>query len=126
MDKYVTDFLCTYQLIEDLDDSETLFRIQLLQAFTPDYFNNEKKESLDDIFNTIDIRTAELYNIYGTNETIKKLMDKYTNDNDDNIKFLLCFSYSSFHIMHLILIGLINNNLDECKCNDLIEQLEIK
>lgn len=124
MDKYVTDFLCTYQLIEDLDDSETLFRIQLLQAFTPEYFDNEKKESLDDIFNTINIRTAELYNIYGTNKMIQKLMNKYTND--DDIKFQLCFSYSSFYIMHEILIGLINNNLDESKCDNLIEQLEIK
>ena len=125
MDKYVTDFLCTYQLIEDLDDSETLFRIQLLQAFTPEYFDNEKKESLDDIFNTINIRTAELYNIYGTNKMIQKLMDKYTNENDD-IKFQLCFSYSSFYIMHEILIGLINNNLNESKCDNLIENLKIE
>ena len=125
MDKYVTDFLCTYQLIDDLDDSETLFRIQLLQAFTPNYFNNEKKESLDDIFNTIDIRTTELYNIYGTNKIIQKLMNKYTNEND-NTKFQLCFSYSSFYIMHQILIGLINNNLNESKCDNLIENLKIE
>ena len=66
----------------------------------------------------------ELFDSYGSNNIIKKLMKKCPGDSDE-IKFQLCFSYQFFYLMHKILCGLINNNLDEEVCNKLIKDLDI-
>ena len=124
MVKYISDFICTYNLIDDLDDSELLFRTQLLQAFIPEYLEKDNKKSLEEGFNEINKITEELFNKYGSNKIIKKLMEKCPGDSDE-IKFQMCFSYSLFYLMHKILCGLINNNLDEKVCNELIEDLDI-
>tara|TARA_A100001011_G_C14306533_1_gene843436 strand:- start:703 stop:1083 length:381 start_codon:yes stop_codon:yes gene_type:complete len=124
MVNYVSDFICTYNLIDDLDDSELLFRTQLLQAFIPEYLEEDNKKSLDQGFDEINKITEELFNKYGSNKIIKKLMEKCPGDSDE-IKFQMCFSYSLFYLTHKILCGLINNNLDEKICNKLIEDLDI-
>ena len=38
MSKYITDFICTYQYIDN-EESELLYQIQLLQAFNLNTFN---------------------------------------------------------------------------------------
>ncbi len=121
---YVTDFICTYNLIDNPEQSEMLFRTQLLQAFTPKYFENDNKRSIDDVFDEINNITNTLYQEYSSHETIKKLMNKFSNESDE-IKFQMCFSYSTFYIMHRILCGIINNNLDEKICNKLIDNLDL-
>ena len=118
MVSYTADFACTYHLIDDPDESDTLFRVQFLQAFN--YDANNSNQPLEDYFNTINIITTELYNSYKNNELIKKLIHKVktsesnysknNNENDDFINFQLCFSYSYFYITHKILCSLINNN----------------
>ena len=112
MVSYVTDFVCTYHLIDDPDDSDDLFRLQFLQAFN----YNPTNQSLEDCFNKISITTNELYELYKNNDLIKQLIDKikisnsdYNNENDDFIMFQLCFSYSYFYMMHKVLCTLINN-----------------
>jgi hypothetical protein len=124
MVKYISDFVCTYNLISDLDDSELLFRTQLLQAFIPEYLEVGNEKSLDEGFDEINKITEELFDSYGSNNIIKKLMKKCPGDSDE-IKFQLCFSYQFFYLMHKILCGLINNNLDEEVCNKLIKDLDI-
>jgi len=119
MDSYVTDFVCTYHLMddpEDADDSDKLFKLQFLQAFN--YDANNSNQPLEDYFDTINIITTELYNSYKNNELIKKLIAKVrttesnynNNENDDFIIFQLCFSYSYFYIIHKILCLIINTN----------------
>jgi len=119
MVSYVTDFVCTYHLMddpEDADDSDKLFKLQFLQAFN--YDANNSNQPLEDYFNTINIITSELYNSYKNNELIKKLIAKVrtaesnynNNENDDFIIFQLCFSYSYFYIIHKILCLIINTN----------------
>ena len=120
MVSYITDFVCTYQLIDDSDDSDKLFKLQFLQAFNYDLTNST--QSLEEYFNTISITTSKLYDLYKANELIKKLIDKiktsnsnYNNENNENnetndfIIFQLCFSYSYFYIIHKILCSLINS-----------------
>ena len=68
MVNYVSDFICTYNLIDDLDDSELLFRTQLLQAFIPEYLEEDNKKSLDQGFDEINKITEELFNKYGSNK----------------------------------------------------------
>jgi hypothetical protein len=118
MVSYVTDFVCTYHLMDDpddADDSDKLFKLQFLQAFNYDITNSS--QSLEEYFNTIALTTTKLYDLYKTNELIKKLIEKvrtsnsnYNNENDDFIIFQLCFSYSYFYITHKILCLIINTN----------------
>lgn len=75
MVNYVSDFICTYNLIDDLEDSELLFRTQLLQAFIPKYLEKENKKSLEEGFQEIDKITEELFNKYGSNKIVKRLME---------------------------------------------------
>ena len=124
MVNYVSDFICTYNLIDDLEDSELLYRTQLLQAFFPEYFSKDNKKSLDEVLSEISYSIKELYDKYGSNKIVKNLMSKYP-ENRDDINFNLCFSYSSFYLIHKIICGLINDNLDENVCNKLIKDLEI-
>ncbi len=119
---YITDFACTYHLIEHLNDSNLLYQAQLIQAFIGDNINSEM--NMDDILNKIDKQTEILFNTYNTNNLIIRLMDKYPNYNRE-LQFQMCFSYNSFYIMHKILCEIINNNLNEDICNDLISKLNI-
>lgn len=121
--EYITDFVCTYHLIEDLDDSDMLYKTQLMQAFVEDISNSEI--NIDDAFDKIDKVTEILYKKYNTNRLIILLMDKYPKY-DRELQFQMCFSYYSFYIMHKILCGIINNNLDEDICKDLINKLNIE
>ena len=121
--EYITDFVCTYHLIEDLDDSDILYKTQLMQAFVEDISNSEI--NIDDAFDKIDKVTEILYKKYNTNRLIILLMDKYPKY-DRELQFQMCFSYYSFYIMHKILCGIINNNLDEDICKDLINKLNIE
>jgi hypothetical protein len=120
--EYITDFVCTYHLIEDLDYSDMLYKTQLMQAFIQDISNSEI--NIDDAFDKIDKMTEILYQKYNTNRLIIQLMDKYPNY-DRELQFQMCFSYYSFYVMHKILCGIINDNLDEDICKNLINKLNI-
>ena len=116
---YITDFVCTYQLIKDLEESDMLYRTQLIQAFIENISNIEI--NMDDTFIIIDKEMQNLFEKYGSNKIINKIMDKYPNY-EKELQFQMCFSYSTFHIIHKILCGLINNNLNEDECNKIIEK----
>lgn len=119
---YITDFVCTYHLIKDLDYSDMLYKTQLMQAFIQDISNSEI--NIDDAFDKIDKMTEILYQKYSLNRLIIMLMDKYPNY-EPELQFQMCFSYYSFYIMHKILCGIINDNLDEDICKNLINKLNI-
>ena len=120
--EYITDFVCTYHLIEDLDYSDMLYKTQLMQAFIQDISNSEI--NIDSAFDKIDKQTEILFKKYNTNKLVILLMDKYPNY-DREIQFQMCFSYYSFYVMHKILCGIINDNLDEDICKNLINKLNI-
>ncbi|ALH23020.1 hypothetical protein ceV_114 [Chrysochromulina ericina virus CeV-01B] len=119
---YITDFVCTYHLIEDLDYSDMLYKTQLMQAFIPDISNSEI--NIDDAFDKIDKMIEILFKKYSLNTLIIMLMDKYPNYNRE-LQFQMCFSYYSFYIIHKILCGIIDDNLDEDICKNLINKLNI-
>jgi len=127
MTNYVTDFICTYHLIEDLDDSNILYQQQFLQAFNLDD-ENSVMLLVDDVFKKVDKITEELYNKYKDNIHIQKLMDTISTDEDDdeNIRFQLCFSYDFFYIMHNLLCKIITNTpLEMEQTINLINKLNI-
>lgn len=100
---YITDFKCTYNLIDYDEDSDNLYRIQLLQAFDLKIFD-------DTIIND---KINILYNEYKNNYYIKKLIEKIKENNitnDDICAFMYYFSYDNFYNFHDLLTILINNN----------------
>ena len=119
---YITDFVCTYHLIEDLDYSDMLYKTQLMQAFIQDISNSEI--NIDSAFDKIDKQTEILFKKYSLNQLVIILMDKYP-IYDRKLQFQMCFSYYSFYVMHKILCGIINDNLDEDICKNLINKLNI-
>jgi hypothetical protein len=100
---YITDFACTYQLISEVEDSDLLYQLQLLQAFDLEQFD-------DDRINCI---TEQLYEKYKENECIKKLM------NSNNViqsyfpdkvsQFRAYFGYNTFYLLHNLICNLTNN-----------------
>tara|TARA_B100001093_G_scaffold488342_1_gene525448 strand:+ start:1176 stop:1592 length:417 start_codon:yes stop_codon:yes gene_type:complete len=118
---YESDFVCTYTLIKDFDDSLFCYRIQLLQAFSCNQFDE----------NIINNTSNYLYEKYKDNEYIKNIILKNKNKLNLDVEnkeidklsiFRSLFSYDNFYLFHSILCSLINNtNIDEKKYNNLIE-----
>ena len=124
MVNYVSDFVCTYQLIDDEDESEMLYRGQFLQAFNKEHNESSAKKSIDEVFDSIDKTTMDLFNLYKDNPLIKNLMNLH-NNNSEMVNFQMCFSYSTFYVMHKILCVLINKSNNQDECYKLLENLKI-
>ena len=104
---YDFDFLCTYHLIEDEDQSNICYRSQLLQVFKLNNFDSEQ----------INYNIQKLYNILRDNEEILEILDilsnklqifqflKQNNQKLDNsLIFQMLFSYDYFYLFHNSLI----------------------
>ena len=124
MVNYVSDFVCTYQLIDDEDESEMLYSGQFLQAFNQEHNESSAKKSIDEVFDSIDKTTMDLFNLYKDNPLIKNLMNLH-NNNSEMVNFQMCFSYSTFYVMHKILCVLINKSNNQDECYKLLENLKI-
>ena len=115
-EQYQANFVCTYQFVEDPDESEILYQIQFLQAFNLEIFVDKP---INDITNA-------LYKKFESNKNITKLMSFQNKFDDKEIKFRLCFSYDSFYVLHRILCALINNEtLLENEIDKLFNKLDI-
>ena len=92
------DFACTYQLIEDYNDSFMLYKVQFLQIFNIEEYDDK----------LINNKVENLYSNIKDNEIIKKLIanNKYYTDN--LAIFMLYFRYDTLYIFHKILINILN------------------
>jgi len=117
---YIIDFVCTYNYIKELEESEDLYRIQMLQAFGLTQFHEEK----------INLITENLYQQYKDNVYIKKLikadiMNANSMFNDDLAQFRMLFGYDLFYLFHNLLINLINNIDIDMKNYDKLLSIDI-
>ena len=101
---YVTDFACTYQYTTDIDMSDQLYKIQMLQAFGLANFDEEKINNI----------TEQLYEKYKDNIYIDKMINadimKINEIFPDKLsQFRMYFGYDTFHVFHNLLCALINN-----------------
>ena len=99
---YKTDFVCTYKLMDNNEDSLILYQLQFLQAFNLLTFS-------DDIINCT---TEKLYEKYKDNTYIGKLIErakKTMSLTNDLVLFKSYFGYDTFYLFHSILCSLINN-----------------
>ena len=115
-EQYQANFVCTYQLVEDPDESEILYQIQFLQAFNLETFVDKQINDLTEI----------LYQKFGSNQNVTKLMSLQNKFDDKEIKFRLCFSYDTFYVLHRILCASINNEtLLENEIDNLFNKIDI-
>ena len=102
---YQTDFICTYKNIDDLDDQEDLYRIQLLQAFGI--------EAWDDA--TVNGITEDLFEKMSPVDGIKEIIVKCRKfpahtmfvgmmGTDDMTVFRLLFKFELFDLMHRCIV----------------------
>ena len=99
---YQTDFMCTYKLLKEEDESLMLYQLQFLQAFNLNNFCDEK----------INLIIKILYEKYKENKYIKDLIEnqkKKITSLDDLEIFKTYFGYDTFNLFHLILCNLIQN-----------------
>lgn len=114
---YDLNFLCTYNLINNIDNYSTLcYQSQILQAFKLQNFDCSK------IDNTI----IQLYNLLKNNKYILETIEivsnnmsffKFLKENNKTINnsdiFQIFFSYDFFFIFHKCLIEYSNNNYQD-------------
>ena len=92
---YCKDFLTTYKEIENYEDSYELYKIQLMQIFKINNFDDKI------IANENDIIDKELSNNNDYNNIKKELLNKYNNCLfDENNISILFFSYDYFDLFH--------------------------
>ena len=108
---YCANFICTYKLIENESESEHLYRIQFLQAFESENWNddiiNDKMKTLYE--NIKD--NANIKNIINNIKKSKNLELMITLLADDELTlFKLLFKYELFDFTHKCICNILNND----------------
>lgn len=119
---YNTDFKCTYQAMDNIDDSENLYRIQFLQAF-----NTNKWDSYI-IDNTIQNIYSKLKDYeYGLKILESVNLNVSITNFINNSDIYVLFSYDYFYAFHDCVCDIANNgNISDINYNYLIEQINNK
>lgn len=122
INNYNTNFKCTYQAMDNVEDSENLYRIQFLQAF-----NTNKWDSY-----IIDNTIQNIYSILKEYDYGNKILESVNLNvsitnfiNNSNIYIL--FSYDYFYAFHDCICDITNNGfISDINYNYLIEQINTK
>ena len=136
---YTTDFICTYKLMDDEFEQDYLYKIQLLQAFGINTWNDEKaSDVIMTIYNKIkdDIIFREILEKGKNNKEIQELLqwtyvvnecdEKIQHDIDfsNKIVFELLFRYDTFDLIHRCLSDYLREGkIKESNFENLIKSL---
>jgi hypothetical protein len=111
---YSADFICTYKMMDNDDDRNIMYQIQLLQAFDMHEFHEGK----------INEKTLQLYQTLINCKEVKEILEEGIKVNSemqltDEIMFMCLFSYQFFDLFHKCLIDYftIGSILEESKRN---------
>ena len=127
---YQADFICTYKLMDNEYDQEQLYRIQLLQAFDLNEWNDYKiNEVIADLYKVLNNILKDVFIKARMNKNIIEMLDilklsgeKRLDEND--IIFNLLFKFEYFDLLHRCLVDyLINNTIAEKYIQALLEEL---
>ena len=106
--QYNVHFLCTYKGMDDDDDREMLYQLQLLDAF------NIVDGKYDGV--KINKMIAALYSAYSGNADVKEILVVLTKEvpwvamMGDDLGFTILFAYDTFDVFHAMLVELITTN----------------
>lgn len=117
---YHADFICTYKLMDNDDDRNLMYQIQLLQAFGLYKFDE----------NEINKKTIELYDELKHCREVKEILMEGIKMNEkmnlsDIVMFMCLFSYQFFDLFHKCLTDYFTTGsiLEESKYN-MIERIK--
>jgi hypothetical protein len=102
---YQTDFICTYKLMDE-EFTDDLYKIQILQAFNLERWDDNNINSLCFELYTLltksDTIFREIIEKAKKNINIKNIYDSVIEDgiDDDKIIFTLLFTYDYFDLFH--------------------------
>lgn len=96
---YSADFICTYKLMDNDDDRNIMYQIQILQAFGMQNFDQDE----------INKKVLHLYNKLISCNKVKEILEEGIKVNSDmqlthEIMFMCLFSYQFFDLFHKCLI----------------------
>ena len=130
---YQADFICTYKRMDNSEDQEQLYRIQLLQAFDSNDFDDEKiiatiadlYEEMNKLFKDVFIKARENESIIEMIDYLRLSGEERLEEND--IIFNLLFKFEYFDLLHRCIVDyLINDSIHEKYMQALLEALQIK
>ena len=112
---YQADFICTYKLMENELDQEDLYRIQLLQAFDLNDWDDEAINAIIlDLYARVSHEFKEIFEKARRNETILEMLaffklsgEKRLEEND--IIFKLLFKFEYFDLLHRCIVDFLLN-----------------
>jgi hypothetical protein len=96
---YSADFICTYKLMDNDDDRNIMYQIQILQAFGMQNFDQDE----------INEKVLHLYKKLISCNKVKEILEEGIKINSDmqlthEIMFMCLFSYQFFDFFHKCLI----------------------
>jgi len=108
---YCADFICTYKLIENESESEQLYRIQFLQAFQSENWNDDIiNDKMKTLYENIKDNTV-INDIINNIKKSKNLEMMITLLGDDELTlFKLLFKYELFDFTHKSICNILNND----------------
>jgi hypothetical protein len=111
---YSADFICTYKLMDNDDDRNIMYQMQLLQAFGMQKFDEDEMSE----------KALQLYNKLIDCNEVKEILEEGVKSNSQMkmtnlIMFMCLFSYQFFDLFHKCLIDYFTTGsiLDESKRN---------
>ena len=117
---YHADFICTYKLMDNDDDRNDLYQIQMLQAFGLRHFNEDEMSE----------NVLQLYHQLKDCNEIQEILEEGVKANPQMnmthaIMFICLFSYDFFNLFHKCLIDYFTTGsiLEESK-RDMIDKLK--
>ena len=120
MSSYHADFICTYKLMDNDDDRNDLYQIQILQAFGLRHFNEGEMSE----------KVLQLYNELKDCNEIQEILEEGVKANPQMnmthaIMFMCLFSYDFLNLFHKCLIDYFTTGsiLEESK-RDMIDKLK--
>ena len=109
---YQSDFICTYKSMDNDYDQEQLYRIQLLQAFDLNEWNDDRinttiGELYAQLFNRIEFK--EIFVKARQNPAIMEMIDLFKLSGverleEDDIMFKLLFKFEYFDLLHRCIV----------------------
>jgi hypothetical protein len=129
---YQADFVCTYKLMDNEYDQEQLYRIQLLQAFDLNVWEDDKINSTiaelyaellnRNVFNEIFLKARQNTCIIEMIDALTLSGEERLDEND--IIFKLLFKFEYFDLLHRCLVDyLLNKTIDDKYINNLMGAL---
>ena len=129
---YQADFICTYKWMDNADDQEQMYRIQVLQAFDLNEWNDISiNATIAELYATISCgrEFAEIFTKARQNPAMREMLEMFQMSgeerlDEDDIIFKLLFKFEYFDLLHRCIVDyLLNNTLSPTYAENLLKAL---